>query len=146
VKPIQISAAGPGRLGGDIRGTDCRRATIQRETNMDQIATLTFEDVQLSIRGVTIDCSFYGEADFTRGRNGTFKMHAIRLAGARGATKIMTDVDDIPHAPLLVDWLWPMIVRQYASAMSDELDRLEREFAPSQSYAEEHRLRAYEVL
>jgi hypothetical protein len=113
---------------------------------MDQIATLTFEDVQLSIGGVTIDCSFYGTADFTRGRNSTFNLHAIRLAGTRGGRKVMTDVDDIPQAPLLAEWLWPMIVRQYASQMNDELDRLEREFAPSQSYADEHRLRMHEVL
>lgn len=112
---------------------------------MDQIATLTFEDVQLSIGGVTIDCSFYGEVDFVRGRNSTFKMHAIRLAGTRGSRKVMTDVDDFPRAPF-ADWLWPMIVRQYASQMTDELDKLEREFAPSQSYADEHRLRAYEVM
>ena len=113
---------------------------------MDLIATLPFEDVQLCIRDLTVDCSFYGEFDFKRGRRGTFELTAMRLTGTRGGRKVMTDVDSLPHASPLADWLWPCIKRQYASEMTAEMERLEAEHYTGQSYADEHRLRVHEVL
>lgn len=111
---------------------------------MDLIATLTFEDVQLPVGHVLLDCSFHGEVDFCRGHRGTWTLSALRFSTC--GTKGLVDAVDIPMGPWLADRLWVSIVKQYAKDLTETMEELEAQHYRGQSYANEHRLGARELV